>query len=109
MNLIGHTKLLLCEWGRESKDPGPCWPSQSAFVALLSGRGTGIKERSLPSHLLPIDAAIIHLEPQDKTVIVLHYTRHLTAVEKATQLGIQRRQFWNRLERATWAVHGLLD
>lgn len=103
--VVGRLK----EWGRHHYDKGPGWPSHSAIVNAFSGRGTAHEYTFFPDHLQPIDKAVTQLEPHDKTIIMLHYTKHLSAREKAQLLNCGPATFWRQLESAHWAVHHLLD
>lgn len=105
-DLLAATRDALKHWAALSYSELPGWPTRSAIVSALTGRGTG-RTMDMNEEAKAVEAAINKLyqtEPDARRMILLHYLSNGTVRQKMKHLHIGQDTYYFRLEQAEWAV-----
>ena len=103
--MISETRRRLKEWG--------LWacggePSLSSMFKAMNGRGAQ-DLREMPPHIQEVDHIICTCPPDIRAILIKFYTSGGSYYDKAVALGLDKRTFKRRLDRADYYVHSRLD
>ena len=103
--MISETRRRLKEWG--------LWacggePSLSSMFKAMNGRGAQ-DLRELPPHIQEIDHIVCTCPPDIRAILIKFYTSSGSYLDKAQAMGLDKRTFKRRLDRADYYVNSRLD
>lgn len=78
------------------------------FRSIFNGRGAQ-DLREMPDHIAEVDHVVCTAPPDIRIMLIKFYGSRGTYYEKAVALGLDKRTFKRRLDRADYYAHSLLD
>jgi hypothetical protein len=105
--MISETRRRLKEWGSWARDGSP---SISSMFRLIHNGGRGAQDlREMPPHIQEIDHLVCTAPKDIRIMLIKFYGSVGSYYEKATALGLDKRTFKRRIDRADYWVHSQLD
>lgn len=104
--MISETRRRLKEWGTWACGGEPTLSSM--FKAIRGGRGAQ-DLREMPAHIGEIDHIVCCAPADIRAILIKFYCTGGSYYEKAMALGLDKRTFKRRLDRADYYVHSDLD
>jgi len=103
--MISETRRRLKEWGTWARGGEPSMGSM--FKSMNRSGAQDLRE--MPPHIAEIDH-IICCAPRDiRAILIKFYSTFGSYYEKAVALGLDKRTFKKRIDRADYYVHSNLD